>query len=505
MYKLKLIFRYLLKRRIAWVSLAAVTLCTTMVLVVISVMGGWLRMFRASFHGLSGDVIVSAAHPTGFPYYGEMIDQIEKLPGVAPDGAVPIIRYFGLINIGDLKGMPVEVLGYPADKIAAVNQFSRSLFLQYQSLIERADDPESDLTAEQRDALRSEAAEHARRPSFSLLANVDYETAFRLHYPKANPALAKGARNWPGMVAGIGVLNIHKNETGKFVNRHEGLYRLPITLTVLPLGTERGVDLSSKSQRNYWIVDDSRTGVWQSDSRSVYVPFEQLQKDLLMAPQKWTDSDGNPIETPARTSEINIKVLPGHALDEVRDGVNRIVERVYLEHHVMAYAPPDVATWEETQRVWLGAIEKETVLVTVLFGIISLVAIFLIFCIFYMIVVEKTRDIGIIKSVGATSLGVAGIFLGYGLAIGIVGAGVGGGVGWLVVHYINELHAWLGRAMGVQIWNPEVYQFDSIPNTMEPRQVAIILAIAVISSVAGALVPALRAARLHPVEALRWE
>ena len=57
MYKLHLILKYLRKRRIAWVSLIAVMLCTAMVLIVISVMGGWLRMFRASFHGLSGDVI----------------------------------------------------------------------------------------------------------------------------------------------------------------------------------------------------------------------------------------------------------------------------------------------------------------------------------------------------------------------------------------------------------------------------------------------------------------
>ena len=56
---------------------------------------------------------------------------------------------------------------------------------------------------------------------------------------------------------------------------------------------------------------------------------------------------------------------------------------------------------------------------------ISIVAVFLMFCIFYMIVVEKTRDIGIIKSVGATNSGVAGIFLGYGFAIGIVGSGIG--------------------------------------------------------------------------------
>jgi lipoprotein-releasing system permease protein len=164
-----------------------------------------------------------------------------------------------------------------------------------------------------------------------------------------------------------------------------------------------------------------------------------------------------------------------------------------------------VRTWEEVNAVFIAAIEKEKGLVTILFGIISIVAIFLIFCIFYMIVVEKTRDIGIIKSVGATSTGVAGIFLGYGMAIGLVGAGMGLLVGWLVVRYINELHEWLGRITGQVVWNPEVYMFDTIPNTMNPNEVAVILTVAVIASVLGALVPAIRAARMHPVEALRWE
>src|SRR5688572_33395193 len=89
-YEWVLVGRYLLKRRIAWVSLIAVTLCTTMVLVVISVMGGWLRMFRASFHGLSGDVIVEGPSLAGFPYYQQMIDRIEALDGV--EAAVPTIR-----------------------------------------------------------------------------------------------------------------------------------------------------------------------------------------------------------------------------------------------------------------------------------------------------------------------------------------------------------------------------------------------------------------------------
>src|SRR5271168_1346059 len=69
----KLMFRYLVKRRIAWVSLVAVMLCTAMVLIVISVMGGWLRMFRQTNHELIGDLIVYRGSLDGFGHYQEMI------------------------------------------------------------------------------------------------------------------------------------------------------------------------------------------------------------------------------------------------------------------------------------------------------------------------------------------------------------------------------------------------------------------------------------------------
>src|SRR4051795_3580561 len=109
-YKLHLILKYLRKRRIAWVSLVAVMLCTAMVLVVISVMSGWLRMFRASFHGITGDVIVSRKSVAGFPYYEEMIQQIQRLPGVT--GAAPTLHTFGLVNIYGQLVDGVQVFGY---------------------------------------------------------------------------------------------------------------------------------------------------------------------------------------------------------------------------------------------------------------------------------------------------------------------------------------------------------------------------------------------------------
>src|SRR5215203_4881582 len=130
MYKLHLILKYLRKRRIAWVSLIAVMLCTTMVLVVISVMGGWLRMFRESFHGLGGDLMITSRSLSGFAHYDEISRKIEALPDVA--AAAPVIRTFGLMKINNASPDAVQVLGYPIDKMTRVNNFGSSLYRQHE-------------------------------------------------------------------------------------------------------------------------------------------------------------------------------------------------------------------------------------------------------------------------------------------------------------------------------------------------------------------------------------
>src|SRR5215203_1778022 len=133
MYKLHLVLKYLRKRRIAWVALVAVMLCTLMVIVVISVMGGWLRMFEQSFHGLTGDIVVDANSLTGFGHYQEMIDRIEKLESV--EAAVPTIRTFALINIFNRKSAGVQVMGFPIEKVGRVNRFPKSLWRGYNQLL----------------------------------------------------------------------------------------------------------------------------------------------------------------------------------------------------------------------------------------------------------------------------------------------------------------------------------------------------------------------------------
>ena len=459
MYKIHLILKYLRKRRIAWVSLIAVMLCTTMVLVVISVMGGWIRMFRESFHNIGGDVVVQGKTLEGFPYYEQMIEQMTALPEVK--AAAPVLRSFALINVGNEIRKGVEVVGYPAN-ITEINGFTDSLHLRKGGSLD-----------------------------FSLRDDVKY-------VPPPTYQSPRPVTEWDGMIVGLGVLGLGKDEKGE-IERPSIMYRIPVTLTVLPISTESStLDMTDKTSRYFWIVDDSRTKVYLYDANTVYVPFDVLQRDLKM---EKTD------EQTARTTEIHVSLKPGANLAVAREKVAKIVDTIAKERGFYDRFPPiyAVKTWEETHATFLGAVEKEKILVTFLFSIISIVAIFLIFCIFYMIVVEKTRDIGIIKSVGATSTGVAGIFLGYGMAIGIVGGGLGLLLGYLIVHNINWLHDTMAKMTGQYVWNPETYLFDTIPNTMNTTEVIVIVGVAIVSSIVGALVPAIRAARMHPVEALRWE
>jgi lipoprotein-releasing system permease protein len=122
-----------------------------------------------------------------------------------------------------------------------------------------------------------------------------------------------------------------------------------------------------------------------------------------------------------------------------------------------------------------------------------------------MIVVEKTKDIGILKALGAPSRGVMSIFLGYGMSLGTVGTGVGIVIGLLFVKYINEIADAVAVLTGQEVFDPTIYYFSEIPTVVNPVTIFWVAVGAIAIAVLASVLPALRAAKLHPVEALRYE
>jgi lipoprotein-releasing system permease protein len=258
-------------------------------------------------------------------------------------------------------------------------------------------------------------------------------------------------------------------------------------------------------------------------------------------------------------------------LDALRLAVRAEVDAYF--DGLEAREPVIVMTWEEVHGQLIGAVQNEKGLITFLFAIISVVAVVMVATTFYMTVLEKTRDIGTLRAMGASRLGIALLFLGYGLAIGLVGAGAGVGLATAVVLGLNEIQHFLATSLGVtgllvvatlggaaagatagtligfvrramrrwvvvlaivgglalllpaaawllldgdaapwlnatfsfQMWDPRTYFFDTIPARLNWTEVTWIGLGAVVSSVLGAVVPALVASAQDPVEALRYE
>jgi lipoprotein-releasing system permease protein len=97
------------------------------------------------------------------------------------------------------------------------------------------------------------------------------------------------------------------------------------------------------------------------------------------------------------------------------------------------------------------------------------------------------------------------IFLSYGLALGLVGSGVGAVLGLLFVRYINEIEALLAIIMGRKVFDERIYYFPSIPTQVNAFMVISVALGAIVIAVLASVLPARRASRLHPVQALRYE
>jgi len=525
--------RLLQRKRIAFFSLGAVTLCVAMVLIVVSVMGGFLDMVRERSHRLLGDLVMDAGGIQGFPLYEEFIGEILRWPEI--EAATPVIYSYGLLRLPYRnRTVPVQVVGIRLDQQHRVTGFRDLLFYDEwypgtTHLGEQAQ-PVYGLDAEGRPVLPEELERALRRskkwqqlqadpakvarytrlpfrvfPGPGVYAGNDFASGEAMLFKPAwrPPRL-------PGIIIGRDIIAT-RTSTGEYYRSWSCPRGCKVTLTLLPL-TRRtaAVSATGPQTKAFRYVDDSRTGIYNIDSMNVYVDFDLLQELLEMGRLERAAEAGGGYVRP-RCSQIQIRVAPGYDLQTVKTKLQRFWQAWAIPQ---ADDPVDqslmsdvqVQTWEERQRPFISAVEKEKILMLILFGVISVVAIFLILCIFYMIVMEKTRDIGIIKSVGGSAGGVAAVFLSYGAAIGVVGAALGVAIGTVFVRYINEVQDWLARLHPeLRVWKADVYSFDYIPNTVKFSDAAVIAVIAVLAAVLGALVPAIIAARKHPVEALRYE
>jgi len=164
-----------------------------------------------------------------------------------------------------------------------------------------------------------------------------------------------------------------------------------------------------------------------------------------------------------------------------------------------------LATWMEMDSGILKALVVEKNMMFYLLFFIVLVAALCILSAQITFVIQKTREIGMLKALGATKMQISGIFLGQSAIIGVLGVASGFGLGMLAVAYRNEFLHFMRRATGWELFPASVYQFNELPALITPSDVAIICLGSFVICILGGLLPAIRAGSLKPVEALRYE
>jgi lipoprotein-releasing system permease protein len=168
-------------------------------------------------------------------------------------------------------------------------------------------------------------------------------------------------------------------------------------------------------------------------------------------------------------------------------------------------SPAYAMSWMDMNKQIFDAIRMERQVMFFILMFIILVAAFGIMNTLITVTVQKTREIGVMKALGARTNQIVGVFLAQGMVVGVFGTLIGLGLGISLTQYRNEVSHFLSRTLGVEVFPASIYQFSEIPAKIVASDVAIICFSAFIICSVAALIPAWFAARLDPVKALRHE
>ena len=469
MYKALLCWKYLRTRFLAFVCIVSVMLGVATLVVVNSVMAGFSDKLRDRFHGLLSDIVVESPSYDGFPL--ETDDMLRRIRGSAAavhiEAVSETVEVFGIANyeVGPNREripVPVMIVGTNPTTRTAVGGFGN-----YMVQDDRKKAPSFELTP---DALRRWGYFNPPLPEPRLPAGPD-------GLPPISPPPAE-ARVPVGIIPGFGITHYRKLDPATNEMKDEPIMAPGDTIKLVTVGS--GKKNLEPVFSDFAVCDSIRTEMTEYDSRFVYVPLDYLQRLRAM---------GNHV------THIQIKLKDYATAPLVVAELRTLFpDGYYFQVH----------TWEDKQSSLLRAVNIERGLLNLLLFMIVGVAGFCILAIFSMIVREKTRDIGILKSLGASDRGIMQIFLGYGLLLGLLGAGLGTVAGLLITHYINPIEHFMFKMTGVG-FDRSVYYFDQIPTTIEPMTVLSVNLGAVAIAVVFSVWPAVRAAWLRPVQALRYE
>lgn len=440
-----LAIRYLVKRPITWLAVLAVTLSVFIALVVMTVMHGLVGDYKDKTHALVGDVVISTPSLVGFSYYEELCQRLEALNEVQATSAV--VSAVGLRRQPGGSQAGIRIIGLDPKRHSQVTAWNA--FLHY----------------------RQDQLDNAFVPSYD---------------PNAE-----------GFIIGIDTLRWSKNSDGVYTYS-DVVPRIKLEVVCFPLtakGAPARAGMGEINSRVLTCSDVCHTGLAREDYNVLYCSLDQAQWLCGM--------DGRY----ARANAIHFRLCDGVSADHALVQIKGVWEefKAAFANQPTGYLLEQVRvqSWQRYHRSEIAAMEKEETMIGLMFLLVGLTTGFVVFVVFYMIVGHKSRDVGILKSIGVPDTGVMGLFSRFALLVGTCGLGLGLLSGWIFLRWINPIEDWLFKTIGWQMWNRAIYSIVDIPNEIQGAVVLRITLVALIVCLLGALAPAWKAARARPVESLQ--
>ena len=472
MYKYLLCWRYLRTRYIALASVISVMLGVATMIVVNSVMAGFADKMRDRLHGILADLVVESASMDGFVNYEEVMARVRETGGDDVVAMAPTLETPGILKYrvgSESMTKLVQIIGVQTGRPGQDGRFRRVP-------LRRAEPARSSLRSR---CPRSSGTARRQAPA----EGAGGRAQGRVHHCGPGAAQAQAREQVPdqGAIIGYALATWHPGKDQADIYLAHVGSKINLAFPKAGKKPEPGPD-------EFTVVGYFKSGMSEYDSTHVYVPLEQLQKTrLLLGP----DGKGS-------VNQIQIKVRPGVNLDDAgrsaANGPGTAPSHVFqgLDLGTEAGAAPGCGgdRAEHPQHPALhdhrrGGVRHPG----------------------HLLDDRGREDPGYRhhESAGGVDQRNPGIFLGYGLLLGALGSGVGLLGGLLFVRYINEIEKVLSTVLHHKVFDDTIYYFDKIPTLVVPHTVIGIVAGALGIAVLASIWPAQRAARLHPVKALRFE
>ncbi|ODT69791.1 MAG: multidrug ABC transporter substrate-binding protein [Pelagibacterium sp. SCN 63-23] len=264
---------------------------------------------------------------------------------------------------------------------------------------------------------------------------------------------------------------------------------------------------STPQIRSYPVNAIFNLGMVEFDSFFLYMPLEPAQDYFRMVDEVLKPGMG-PLDPLASDAEIDAAYerIPRASAVEIflydPDAVGVMRERL---QSVQDVRPLILTSWQQRNETFFSALQVERVVMFTILSMIILVAAFNIISSLIMLVKDKSADIAVLRTMGATRGSIMRIFSITGTAIGVIGTTVGLVLGLVVAANVETIRASISEFLGVALFPPEVFFLSSLPSRTDPAEVTVVVCVALGLSFLATLYPAWRAAQYDPVEALRYE